>query len=46
MSFIRGIGTGREIQVAQITFVTDGTGRATELILHEGGTDLHLNRIR
>jgi serine-type D-Ala-D-Ala carboxypeptidase/endopeptidase len=31
---------------AQITFVTDGNGRATELILHEGGTDLHANRIK
>ena len=30
----------------QITFVTDGNGRATELILHEGGTDLHANRIK
>ena len=30
---------------AQITFVTDGYGRATELILHEGGTDLYANRI-
>ena len=30
---------------AQITFVTDGNGRATELILHEGGTDLYANRI-
>lgn len=29
----------------QITFVTDGNGRATELILHEGGTDLYANRI-
>ena len=31
---------------SQITFVTDGDGRATELILHEGGTDLHANRIK
>ncbi len=31
---------------AQITFVTDGTGRATELILHEGGTDLRAKRIK
>jgi Domain of unknown function (DUF3471) len=31
---------------AQITFVTDGNGRATELILHEGGTDVHANRIK
>jgi serine beta-lactamase-like protein LACTB len=30
----------------QITFVTDGNGRATELILHEGGTDLHASRIK
>jgi len=31
---------------SQITFVTDGNGRATELVLHEGGTDLHANRIK
>ena len=31
---------------AQITFVTDGNGQATELILHEGGTDLYANRIK
>jgi hypothetical protein len=31
---------------AQITFVADGNGRATELILHEGGTDLRANRIK
>jgi serine beta-lactamase-like protein LACTB len=31
---------------SQITFVTDGTGRATELILHEGGTDMHANRVK
>jgi hypothetical protein len=30
---------------SQITFVTDGNGRATELIWHEGGTDLRANRI-
>ena len=30
---------------AQITFVTGGNGRATGLILHEGGTDLYANRI-
>ena len=30
---------------AQITFVTNGDRRATELILHEGGTDLHATRI-
>lgn len=29
----------------QITFVTDGSGRATDLILHEGGTDLYASRI-
>jgi hypothetical protein len=31
---------------SQLTFVTDGNGRATELILHEGGTDVHANRIK
>jgi hypothetical protein len=31
---------------SQITFVTDGNGRATELILHEGGTDVRANRIK
>ena len=31
---------------AQITFVTDGNGRATELLLHEGGTDVHANWIK
>ena len=30
----------------QITFVTDGNGRATELILHEGGGDIYLNRVK
>ena len=30
---------------AQITFATDGNGRATELTWHEGGTDIYLNRI-
>jgi len=30
---------------AQITFVTDGTGRATELILHQNGIDQHAKRI-
>lgn len=30
---------------AQITFVTNSNGRATELLLHEGGTDLYANRI-
>jgi hypothetical protein len=29
---------------AQITFVTDGQGRATELILHQGGRDQHAKR--
>ena len=29
---------------AQITFVTDAQGRATELILHQGGQDLHAKR--
>ena len=31
---------------AQITFVTDRTGRATELILHEGGIDTYLHRVK
>jgi serine beta-lactamase-like protein LACTB, mitochondrial len=31
---------------AQITFVTDSNGRATELILHEGGTDLRATRTK
>jgi len=30
---------------AQITFVTDGAGRATELILHQGGRDQHAKRV-
>src|SRR5271169_6871662 len=30
---------------AQITFVTDSNGRATELILHQGGLDQHAKRI-
>jgi len=30
---------------AQITFVTDGNGRATQLILHQGGLDQHAKRI-
>jgi hypothetical protein len=30
---------------AQITFVTDGRGRATELILHQGGRDQHGKRV-
>ena len=31
---------------AQITFVADSEGRATELIFHEGGTDLRAKRIK
>lgn len=31
---------------AQITFVTDGNGRATELIFHEGGADIYLTRVK
>ena len=31
---------------AQITFVIDGNGRATELVWHEGGTDLRASRIK
>jgi hypothetical protein len=30
---------------AQITFVTDVQGRATELILHQGGADQHARRV-
>jgi CubicO group peptidase (beta-lactamase class C family) len=30
---------------AQITFVTDAHGRASELILHQGGQDLHAKRV-
>ena len=30
----------------QIVFVSDGNGRATELILRESGTDAYLNRIK
>jgi D-alanyl-D-alanine-carboxypeptidase/D-alanyl-D-alanine-endopeptidase len=30
---------------AQITFVIDSNGRATELILHQGGMDQHAKRI-
>ena len=29
----------------RITFLTDRNGRAAELILHEGGTDLYASRI-
>jgi hypothetical protein len=28
-----------------MTFVTDGNGRATELILHQAGMDQHAKRI-
>jgi serine beta-lactamase-like protein LACTB, mitochondrial len=31
---------------SQISFVTDGNGRATDLILHEGGTDMYATRIK
>jgi CubicO group peptidase (beta-lactamase class C family) len=31
---------------SQITFVTDSNGPATELIMHEGGTDLYAKRIK
>jgi serine beta-lactamase-like protein LACTB, mitochondrial len=31
---------------SEITFVTDSKGRTTELIMHEGGTDLRANRIK
>ena len=30
---------------AQITFITDAQGRATELILHQGGADQHARRV-
>ncbi len=30
---------------AQITFVTDAQGHATELILHQGGRDMHAKRV-
>jgi serine-type D-Ala-D-Ala carboxypeptidase/endopeptidase len=30
---------------AQITFVTDAQGKATELILHQGGRDMHGKRV-
>jgi hypothetical protein len=30
---------------AQITFVTDSSGRATGLILHQGGLDQHAPRV-
>jgi CubicO group peptidase (beta-lactamase class C family) len=30
---------------AQLTFVTDAHGRATELILHQGGADQHAKRV-
>jgi serine beta-lactamase-like protein LACTB, mitochondrial len=31
---------------SEITFVTGGNGRATELILREGGTDVYLGRVK
>ena len=31
---------------AQITFVTDSNRRATQLVLHEGGIDTYLNRVK
>jgi serine beta-lactamase-like protein LACTB len=31
---------------SQISFVTDGTGRATALVLHEGGADSYLSRVK
>lgn len=31
---------------AQVTFVTDSQGRATELILHQGGADNHAKRVQ
>jgi hypothetical protein len=30
---------------AQVTFVTDGEGHATELILHQAGRDQHAKRV-
>jgi serine-type D-Ala-D-Ala carboxypeptidase/endopeptidase len=30
---------------AQVTFVTDATRRATEVVLHQGGNDRHAKRI-
>jgi hypothetical protein len=30
---------------AQPTFVTDNTGRVTELVLHQNGNDSHAKRI-
>jgi hypothetical protein len=30
---------------AQLTFVPDSQGRATEVILHQGGQDLHAKRV-
>ena len=30
---------------AQITFVTDSSGRATELILHQNGLDQHAKKL-
>jgi len=34
-----------KVMDAQITFVTGGEGRATELILHQGGMDRHAKRV-
>jgi CubicO group peptidase (beta-lactamase class C family) len=34
-----------KVSDAQITFVRDGQGRVTELILHQGGQDTHAKRI-
>jgi hypothetical protein len=31
---------------SQISFVTDGNGQATDLILHEGGIDMYATRIQ
>ena len=31
---------------AQITFVTDSNRRVTQLVLHEGGIDTYLNRVK
>jgi serine-type D-Ala-D-Ala carboxypeptidase/endopeptidase len=31
---------------AQITFVTDGSGKATSLVLHQGGMDHEGNRVK
>lgn len=36
---------GHKVVDAQVTFVTDSHGRATELILHQGGLDQHAKRL-